>query len=126
MLESGAAITSAAQDGEWARKIAELYMNWYTFFVTANVLLLGWFYSKDAKDYKPPRQVGFIFLMLNVFGAASSNIVGFFLYREAGKFAFLMLWAGVVNSLGLLGIAYLWFHTIRSTNKHLKRAAHQS
>lgn len=28
--------------GEWGRKITEVYMNWYTFFVTANLLVMGW------------------------------------------------------------------------------------
>jgi hypothetical protein len=52
MIEGAAMMVGGSEDGEWARKIAELYMNWYTFFVTANILMLGWFYSKEAKNHK--------------------------------------------------------------------------
>jgi prolipoprotein diacylglyceryltransferase len=113
MIEIAATTVSGSENGEWARKIAELYMNWYTFFVTANILLLGWFYRKEAKDHKPPKPVGYIFLMLNVIGAITSNLVGYFLSHEAGKFGVLMIWAGATNSVGLLGIAFLWVHTVR-------------
>jgi hypothetical protein len=47
-------------------------------------------------------------------GAITSNLVGYFLSHEAGKFGFLMLWAGATNSVGLLGIAFLWVHTVRT------------
>jgi prolipoprotein diacylglyceryltransferase len=114
MIEGTAMLVGGTESGEWARKIAELYMNWYTFFVTANILLLGWFYSKDSKDQKPPKPAGYIFLMLNLFGAITSNLVGYFLSHEAGRFGFLMIWAGATNSVGLLGIAFLWVHTVRT------------
>jgi hypothetical protein len=106
------------ETGEWAKKIAELYMNWYTFFVTANLLALGWFYSKDAR--RPPQMICFVFAMLNVCGAGSSLIVGYYISGEAGKFYALVVWSTVINALGLLGISAIWIVTLRENARSNK------
>jgi hypothetical protein len=68
--------------GEWGRKITEVYMQWYTFFVTANLLVMGWFFSKDVRNHKPLLPVSILFLSLNILGAASTWLVGYYMARE--------------------------------------------
>jgi prolipoprotein diacylglyceryltransferase len=107
---------------EWGRKIIEVYMGWYTFFMTTNVALMGWFAGKDAKDYdpKPRTAVSLLFIVLNLFGVCSTLMVSHSvrqLEQLPAPFYPLILWAGIANTGGLLGNIFIWIYLIRLGRK---------
>ena len=61
--------------GEWGRKISEVYMQWYTFFVTANLLIMGWFHSKEIKAERRHAIIpgARLFQFCNLLGAVSTG-----------------------------------------------------
>ena len=87
--------------GEWGRTITEVYMTWYTFFVTANLLVMGWFYSKDVSNHKPLIPVSLLFLCLDILGAFSTGLVGYYMAKEVpADFRGLVAWAAGVTAVG--------------------------
>jgi hypothetical protein len=103
---------------EWGRKIMEVYMNWYTFFVTANLLVMGWFFSKDIRNHKPLLPVSILFLSLNILGAFSTALVGIYMASEVpGHFRNLVFWAAGVTATALLGVGSIWVYLIRENLK---------
>ena len=40
---------------EWSRKINELYMSWYTFFASPNVLAMGWIFGSKNQESLVPK-----------------------------------------------------------------------
>jgi hypothetical protein len=101
-------LTEVTEVGEWSRKIVEVYMQWYTFFVTANLLIMGWFYSKEIKTSTPIVPIARLFQFLNILGAISTGVVGYFVSRQIAEFSTLIRWSAFSNGIGLLGIAYVW------------------
>jgi hypothetical protein len=102
--------------GEWGRTITEVYMTWYTFFVTANLLVMGWFYSKDVSDHKPLIPVSILFLCLDILGAFSTGLVGYYMAKEVpADFRGLVAWAAGVTSVALLGVGFVWVYLIKIT-----------
>jgi hypothetical protein len=89
--------------------------------VTANLVALGWFYSKDAR--RPPQMVCLVFAMLNVLGTGTTLLVGYFIRGEAGKFSSLVVWSSIINALGLIGIAAIWLVTLRENARLAKERA---
>jgi hypothetical protein len=110
--------------GEWGRKITEVYMNWYTFFVTANLLVMGWFFSKDVKNHKPLLPVSALFLSLNILGAFSTGLVGWYMASEVPPhFRGLVGWAAAVTAAALLGVGSIWVYLMRTIVKSHKEAS---
>jgi hypothetical protein len=102
--------------GEWGRTITEVYMTWYPFFVTANLLVMGWFYSKDVSDHKPLIPVSILFLCLDILGAFSTGLVGYYMAKEVpADFRGLVAWAAGVTSVALLGVGFVWVYLIKIT-----------
>lgn len=88
---------------EWGRKIIEVYMTWYTFFMTSNVAIMGWFASKDSRDYniKAVAAVAILFIFLNLLGTISTWIVAHSADKPAPHpFKNLIHWAGYANICG--------------------------
>jgi hypothetical protein len=96
--------------GEWSRKIIEVYMQWFTFFVTANLLVMGWFRSGNKKTEAStgPVPVARLFQGLNVLGSITTGMVGYYVSRNIPEYSHLVVWAAIANVLTLLGIAYVW------------------
>jgi len=112
--------------GEWGRKITEVYMNWYTFFVTANLLVMGWFFSKDIHNHKPLLPVSILFLSLDILGAASTWLVGYYMAGEVpAHFHNLVLWAATITATALLGVGSIWVYLIK-TNMRPRPAANSA
>jgi hypothetical protein len=100
---------------EWGMKIIEVYMTWYTFFMTSNVLLLGWFASKDSSDYdsKPLIAVSSLFIVLNCLGSGSTWMVAHSVGQSAPvEYRTLILYAGYANIAGLMGNVTIWAYLI--------------
>jgi hypothetical protein len=107
--------------GEWGRTITEVYMTWYTFFVTANLLVMGWFYSKDVSNHKPLIPVSLLFLCLDILGAFSTGLVGYYMAKEVpADFRGLVAWAAGVTAVALLGVGFVWVYLIKITLTHHK------
>lgn len=105
---------------EWGRKIIEVYMTWYTFFMTSNVVIMGWFAGKDSKDFdpRPLTAVSRLFILLNLFGIVSTAMVARYVGQQAPDvFKPLIFWAGVANIGGLLGNVFIWVYLIRLRKK---------
>jgi hypothetical protein len=101
---------------EWGRKIIEVYMMWYTFFMTTNVLLLGWFAGRDSRHYdaKPMTAVSVLFVILNLLGSVSTGFVAYSVGGQApDPYKLLIHWAGVANIGGLFGNVFLWIYLAR-------------
>jgi hypothetical protein len=103
--------------GEWSRKIVEVYMQWYTFFVTANLLIMGWFHSKEIKSNTPLVPVARLFQFCNLLGAVSTGMVGYYVSNNIPAYARLIRWAAISNGLALLGTAFVWGLVIPKSKK---------
>lgn len=96
--------------GEWGRKIAELYMVWYTFFVVANVFVLGWVCCKGVQNKEALRPLAALCILLSLLTLGSTAMVGYTLHSvAAAPFGALIAFAAVANAIGLLGVIYAWF-----------------
>jgi hypothetical protein len=93
---------------EWARKIVELYMSWYTFFVGANLLVMGWFHSKDVKTSPSLNALSGLFAFLNICGVGSSIVLMRYLSGTVPELQTVIYFCGTANSIGLVGIAIAW------------------
>jgi uncharacterized membrane protein YjjB (DUF3815 family) len=97
--------------GAWGRTIATLYMGWYTVFVVANVLVLGWVCRRDAKDSAALRNVSSLCVLLTL---GSTAMVGYTLRAVAPEpFGTLIVFAAVANGVGLLGVMWAWWKLMR-------------
>jgi hypothetical protein len=103
--------------GEWSRKIVEVYMQWYTYFLTSNLLVMSWFYSKEngGADTRNLVLIARLFQCLDFLGTVSTVMVGYYVSRAVPDFSRLIVWAASANACGLLGIAYVWQRIIRAT-----------
>jgi len=100
--------------GAWGRTIATLYMGWYTAFVVANVLVLGWVCGRDAKDNAALRNVGWLCVLLSVLTLGSTVTVGYTLHAVAPEpFGTLIVFAAAANGVGLLGVIWAWWKVMR-------------
>ena len=108
--------SATTETGEWGRKVIEVYMTWYTFFASSNVLALGWIFGTEiSPDVKPMlRPICFLFTGLNVLGAISTAMVGISvgqLVKADGQAAILhglIIWAAIANGIALIGFAFVW------------------
>jgi hypothetical protein len=100
--------------GAWGRTIATLYMSWYTVFVVANVLVLGWLSGGNAKGAEALRNVGWLCVLLSVLTLGSTAMVGYTLHAVAPEpFAMLIVFAATANGLGLVGVLWAWWRMMR-------------
>jgi len=100
--------------GAWGRTIATLYMGWYTAFVVANVVVMGWICGRDAKDGAALRSVGVMCLLLSLLTLGSTAMVGWTLHAVAPEpFGTLIVFAAVANGVGLLGVMWGWLRVMR-------------
>jgi F0F1-type ATP synthase membrane subunit a len=103
------AVVSGNEVGEWARKIAELYMTWYTFFVVANVVVLGWICGKGVQSKEALRPLALLCVLLSLLTLGSTAMVGYTLHSVvAAPFGTLIVFAAVANAVGLVGVMYAW------------------
>jgi hypothetical protein len=100
-------------NGEWGRKIIEVYMTWYTFFVTTNFAAMGYLFTKDFRNLEARgiRLFAGLFILLNLLGCGSTIMVG----RSTGRvappeFGQLIHWAAVANTIGLLANVACWVY----------------
>jgi hypothetical protein len=97
---------------EWALKIIEIYMTWHTFFIIANVLVLGWVFGRTIEEgvrhlLEP---VCWLLILLNCLTAASTVVVACTVQGDAPEtYRTLIVWAGIVNSMGSIAAALVWF-----------------
>jgi hypothetical protein len=96
--------------GEWSRKIIEVYMTWYTFFASSNVLAMGWIFGSEVPpDMKPMlRPICVLFAILNLLGVVSTGMVASATGFRIPEFEGLIHWAGWANGLALGGFAIVW------------------
>ncbi len=106
--------------GEWGRKIIEIYMTWYTFFFTANLVIMGWCFGKESRshDRRPLIFIAGLFSFLNLMGAVSTMRVGWSVAPVAPKqFQNLIVWSAWINTSALVGTAVVWLLLIRNLRK---------
>lgn len=106
--------------GDWGRKIVEVYMNWYTFFVTTNFAIMGYVFTKNPRffDERAIRLLAGLFVLLNVLGSVSTITVGLTVSPTAPQnFRALIKWAALSNTVGLLSNALLWSYIVYSRRK---------
>ena len=102
---------------EWGRKIIEIYMSWYTFFFTANLVIMGWCFGKESRshDSKPLIFIASLFSFLNLMGAVSTMRVGWSVAPIApAQFQKLISWSAWINVSALVGTAFVWLLLIRT------------
>jgi hypothetical protein len=108
-------VTSAnvGEVGDWGRMIAALYMTWYTVFMAANVLALGWMTGRDVKDNSALRSAGGLSMLLSVLTLGSTVTVGYALQQVApDPFGLLIVFAAGANAVGLLGVVWAWWKVV--------------
>src|SRR3954471_14677293 len=100
--------------GAWGRTIATLYMGWYTVFVVANVLVLGWLSGGSSKSGAALRSVGGLCVLLCLLTLGSTAMVGYTLHAVAPEpFGMLIAFAAAANGLGLVGVMWAWWKAMR-------------
>jgi hypothetical protein len=102
---------------EWGRKIIEIYMSWYTFFFTANLVIMGWCFGKESRsqDRRPLIFIAGLFSFLNLMGAVSTLKVGWSVAPVAPRqFQELIGWSARINASALVGTAIVWLLLIRT------------
>ncbi|WP_263377233.1 hypothetical protein [Granulicella aggregans] len=104
-------VTSGNEVGEWARKIIEVYMTWYTFFASSNVLAMGWIFGSEIDQSVRPmlKPICILFAILNVLGAISTGVVGSSVGPQIPEFKKLIYWAAGANGFALLGFVVVWW-----------------
>src|ERR1700691_5693485 len=103
--------------GEWSRKIVEVYMTWYTFFVTTNFAVMGYLFTKEAKeaDLRGVRLLACLFIVFNLLGTGSTILVGVTAGETAPPvFHHLIQWGVGSNAVGLLGNVCMWGYIVYS------------
>jgi hypothetical protein len=106
-------IKTTNEIGEWSRKIIEVYMTWYTFFASSNVLAMGWIFGTTVEDKVKPmlKAICFLFFVLNLLGAISTGVVGYTVGAHVPlDFQHLIWWAAIANGIALLGFASVWLY----------------
>ena len=102
---------------EWGQKIVEVYMTWYTFFVTANVAIMGWFFGRESHhhDPKPLIAISALFMFLNVLGCATTLLVASTVGEVVpAGFKTLIRFAGYANGAALAGNVVVWGFLLRT------------
>ena len=99
-----------ASEDDWARKIGELYMGWYTFFITANLIVLGYFHSKDTKlaERKTLLPLCLLFAVLGMLGTASAFYIAKNIAVCVPRFSNVITYSVWANNCALWGIALFW------------------
>jgi hypothetical protein len=109
MLESS---SNLGPLGEWPLKIVEIYMTWYTFFLSSNIIVMGWIFGTKIDDSvkKMLRPICWLFIVLNLFATASSIDVGWVVYPSVpnGSYKHLIFWAAFANAAATVGFAVVW------------------
>jgi hypothetical protein len=91
-----------------------VYMAWYTAFVVANVVVLGWVCGREARDDAAFRSVGWLCVLLSVLTLGSTAMVGWTLHAVAPEpFGLLIAFAAVANGVGLVGVKWAWWKVLR-------------
>ncbi len=109
-------------NGEWGRKIIEVYMTWYTFFVTTNFASMGYLFTKDFRNLET-RGIRFfaaLFILLNLLGVGSTVMVGQSTGRVGvapAEFSSLIHWAALANTIGLLANVACWVYIFTTARK---------
>jgi hypothetical protein len=80
--------------------------------------------SKDVKNHKPLLPVSALFLSLNILGAFSTGLVGWYMASEVPPhFRGLVGWAAAVTAAALLGVGSIWVYLMRTIVKSHKEAS---
>lgn len=86
------------------RHVAQLVVTWYAFFVTANLLAIGWFITTDTSKVKIDRSIVWtavaLFLAVNILGLLALHVARRYVAAENGRVqAFLSLQAAEAELL---------------------------
>jgi hypothetical protein len=107
------AAASASEVGDWGRTIATLYMAWYTVFMAANVLALGWMTGREVKDNAALRSAGVLSMLLALLTLGSTVTVGYALQLVVPQpFVLLIVFAAGANVVGLFGVIWAWWRVV--------------
>jgi len=98
--------------GEWPLKIIEIYMTWYTFFLSSNFIVMGWIFGTKIEDSAKQMltPICWLFIVLNLFATASTIDVGWVVHPAApnGSYGHLIFWAAFANAAATIGFAVVW------------------
>jgi hypothetical protein len=112
-LVDAVAAASAEEVGEWGRAVATLYMAWYTVFMAANVLALGWMTGREVRDNAALRSAGVLSMLLALLTLGSTVTVGYTLQLVAPQpFVLLIVFAAGANVFGLFGVVWAWWRVV--------------
>jgi hypothetical protein len=88
-------------------------MAWYTVFMAANVLALGWMTGREVKDNSALRSAGVLNMLLSLLTLGSTVTVGYTLQMIApDPFRLLIVFAAVANVFGLFGVVWAWWRVV--------------
>lgn len=97
---------------EWSLKIIEVYMSWYTYFISSNIVVMGWIFGSKIEDSVRPMlsPICLLFAVLNVIATVSTIAVAFTVKNASPNSAFqsLILWSALANSIATLGFCVVW------------------
>lgn len=106
---------------DWSLKIIEIYMSWYTFFLSSNIIVLGWIFGTKIDESVKPMltPIGILFCILNLLATSSTVLVGYTTISSAPNQAFreLIRWAAIANATATIGFFAVWGICIRRLNK---------
>ena len=109
-------LTGPTDVGAWARTIVDVYILWFTFLVSSNILAMAWTHARTiAEDVRPlPSPISgpmcWLLVVINVLTVCSTILVATTVrpYAPPGHDT-LITWAAIANSIVVLGCAFVWF-----------------
>ena len=104
-LEEKLALRELDDNVPWMRVIFQHYLSWYTLFITANLFVLSWVFTKDVRTGTLPLAILFIFL--NACGTVTAILLARYISAATQRNRILVdrLNALAGEELGLAGVS---------------------
>jgi drug/metabolite transporter (DMT)-like permease len=104
-------VANGTEGGSWARTIIEVYMMWFTFFLSANIVAMAWIFrrrlDKVARSMVGP--ICWLLALANISTTASTFAVAAAVSPDApGNYLPLIRMARTANSVVLIAFAVVW------------------
>src|SRR5579875_3178301 len=104
----------------WALKIVEVYMLWFTFFLSTNGVVLGWLAGRRTEESAKPllEPVCWFFIVLDLVTLASTVVVASTVKGDApASYQSLIVLCGLANSVAAIVAAGVWFVVWRGVRR---------
>ena len=98
----------------WPIKIAEMYMSWFTFFVTGNLVVMAWLHRTRVRAVGGLAAVYWVFLLQDIGGVFSTVVIMKYLVGVVPpNLRLTILVVGTSDCAALVGLVLAWLYVIK-------------